>query len=70
VLRHFVENDGMAAERIQSVSFGSARPATSGTTPDDLALNRRVDIVVLSNQPDRVRALIPGIVADKATPGP
>ena len=47
--------------RIAAISYGSARPLSNatGSSDQDLAANRRVDVVVLSNQPDRVRALIP-----------
>lgn len=61
MLRRLVEADGFPAERIAAVSYGSARPLANatGNTDQDLALNRRVDVVVLSNQPERIRALIP-----------
>ncbi len=59
VLRHLVETNGFPQARIAAVSYGSARPLAAGTSDHDLAVNRRVDIVVLSTQPDRVRALIP-----------
>lgn len=61
VLRHLVEADAFPAERISAVSFGSARPlaTATGTTDGDLAQNRRVDVVVLSSQPERIRALLP-----------
>ncbi|MET3565767.1 MULTISPECIES: OmpA/MotB family protein [Microbacteriaceae] len=61
VLRHLVEVNGFPQERIAAVSFGSARPVAghTGTTDSDLAQNRRVDVVVLSSQPDAIRKLIP-----------
>ena len=68
VLRHLVEADGVPAERIAAVGFGSARPIADGAAPEDLSMNRRVDIVVLSQQPDKVRALIAGALGlDKKT---
>ncbi|RKR75555.1 OmpA/MotB family protein [Frondihabitans australicus] len=66
VLRDLVERGGMPPDRIQSVGYGSSRPLVSGTTDADLAKNRRVDIVVLSNQTDDVNALIPKIAAAEA----
>jgi chemotaxis protein MotB len=63
VLRDLVERGGMPADRIQSVGYGSSRPLSAGTTDADMAKNRRVDIVVLSNQTDAVNALIPKIAA-------
>ncbi|WP_374008949.1 flagellar motor protein MotB [Leifsonia sp. LS-T14] len=61
VLRHLVEVNGFPQGRIAAVSFGSARPVDgfTGTTDNDLAQNRRVDVVVLSAQPEAVRKLIP-----------
>jgi chemotaxis protein MotB len=67
VVRHLVEVDGIAAERIGAVGYGSARPLAAGTSPSDLALNRRVDIVVLSDQSDAVRSLLAEV--DKALEG-
>ncbi|ANF32110.1 hypothetical protein A0130_10880 [Leifsonia xyli] len=61
VLRHLVEVNGFPQNRIAAVSFGSARPVDgfTGTTDNDLAQNRRVDVVVLSAQADAIRKLIP-----------
>ncbi|MEO7122005.1 MAG: OmpA family protein, partial [Lacisediminihabitans sp.] len=67
VLRHLVESDGVVGERIGAVGYGSARPLATGTSADDLALNRRVDIVVLSDQSDAVRSLLAEV--DKALEG-
>ncbi|GAA3863675.1 flagellar motor protein MotB [Leifsonia kafniensis] len=59
VVRFFVERGGVAQGRAAAVGYGSARPIAGGES----SLNRRVDVVVLSKQPDSVRALIPGILA-------
>jgi chemotaxis protein MotB len=67
VLRYLVESNGFAQDKIEAVGFGSARPLASGTDPASLSLNRRVDIVVLSDKEDAVRALIPQ--ADRAIEG-
>ncbi len=64
VLRRIVEQGGVAGDLISAVAFGSAQPANTGSTLADMAQNRRVDIVLLSNQPDSVRALIPGLAAE------
>jgi chemotaxis protein MotB len=63
VLRDLVERGGLPDGHIQSVGFGSSRPLATGTSDADLAKNRRVDIVVLSNQKDDVNALIPKLSA-------
>lgn len=56
VLRAMVEDGGVKAHRISSVGYGDAHPLKGGK---DRSLNRRVDIVVLSNQPESVRNLLP-----------
>jgi len=61
VLRDLVERGGMPGEHVQSVGFGSSRPLAKGGTDRDLALNRRVDIVVLSNADQDVSALLPAL---------
>lgn len=48
VLRHLVEVTGMPADKISGTTYGSARPSSDG----DPALNRRVDIVVLTTDPE------------------
>ncbi len=62
VVRHLIEADGIAQTRMAAVSFGAARPAGASNSADDLAKNRRVDIVVLSDQPENVRSLIPQVL--------
>ncbi|MCU1523263.1 MAG: hypothetical protein JWO18_157 [Microbacteriaceae bacterium] len=73
VLRRMVESGGVSPEKIGAVGYGSSRPLASGTAPEDLARNRRVDIVVLSNASEAVRALIPdvlkGTIPSASTPG-
>lgn len=63
VLRDLVEQNAVASTRVGATGFGSARPLSTGTTPADLALNRRVDVVVLSDQSEAVRDLIPKLLA-------
>jgi chemotaxis protein MotB len=62
VLRRMVESGGVSPEKIGAVGYGSSRPLAAGTAPEALARNRRVDIVVLSNAPEAVRALIPDVL--------
>jgi len=59
VLRRMVEFGGVPAPRVASVGFGEARPLVANDTAEGLASNRRVDLVVLSDQPERIRALLP-----------
>ncbi|GAA3666013.1 OmpA/MotB family protein [Microbacterium marinilacus] len=66
VLRHLVEADGLQGDRTQAVGFGATRPLADGSDDESLARNRRVDIVVLSDAAEEVRALIPGLVEGDA----
>jgi len=59
VLRHLVESSGLPPTHLKSVGFGDTRPVAAGSSADALAKNRRVDIVVLSDANEEVRALIP-----------
>jgi len=68
VLRHLVERTGVAQERIGAIGYGSARPVDTGDDLAAMARNRRVDVVMLSNQPDSVRALIPSVLDGTAVP--
>lgn len=59
VARAMVEQGGLPGERVGATGYGSSRPARKGTSDADYRQNRRVDVVVLSDQPEQVRALIP-----------
>ncbi|TFD33082.1 OmpA/MotB family protein [Cryobacterium cryoconiti] len=63
VLRRLVESGGVGQERVSAVGYGSARPVAEGADLAAQAQNRRVDVVLLSSQPEAVRQLIPDIVA-------
>ncbi|RNL61551.1 flagellar motor protein MotB [Arthrobacter oryzae] len=63
VLRHMVEQGAIPQGTIGAVAFGSARQVNDDSTPELMELNRRVDIAVLSDQADVVRALIPEALA-------
>ena len=63
VLRDLVERGQLDGAHVQAVGFGSSRPVVKGGSDADLATNRRVDIVVLSNQSDTVSALLPELQA-------
>lgn len=59
VLRRMVEADGMPPTRISAVGYGDSRPLQPNETAAGLTANRRVDLVVLSDEPERIRALLP-----------
>ncbi|MBE1514398.1 OmpA/MotB family protein [Nesterenkonia halotolerans] len=56
VLRELVEVGGVDASKIISVGYGDAHPVD-----DRLWLNRRVDVTVLSDEPEQIRELLPGL---------
>ncbi|MGA7204571.1 MAG: flagellar motor protein MotB [Specibacter sp.] len=66
VVRYLVERRNMPEGRIGAIGYGSSRSVNNNSTEPLRELNRRVDIVVLSNQPDQVRALIPDVLKAKA----
>ncbi|MEW1822782.1 flagellar motor protein MotB [Arthrobacter sp. NPDC080031] len=66
VLRYLVDHGGIAAGHIGAVAFGSARQVNDDSTEALMELNRRVDVVVLSDKPEVVRALIPEALKARA----
>lgn len=60
LLRRFVETGGIPGGQILAVGYGDARPEIAGASPEALAANRRVDIVIESAQSEAVRALLAG----------
>jgi len=63
VARFLVEHEGVGGPRVKATAFSDTRPLVAGDSPEALAGNRRVDIVVESNEEEQVRALIPAIAA-------
>lgn len=59
VLRRLVEQGKISPSRVSAVGFGDAQPLIRKTDRKSLAANRRVDVVVLSGAPERVRELLP-----------
>ncbi|WP_082467669.1 OmpA/MotB family protein [Leifsonia sp. Leaf264] len=68
VVRFFTERQGVAANRLAAIGYSSARPVTQDASPAGQQQNRRVDIVILSDKTDAVRALIPGLLAAETDP--
>ncbi|MFO7689981.1 MAG: flagellar motor protein MotB [Cryobacterium sp.] len=68
VLRQMLGQGGIAQGSISAVGYGSARPSSTGSALADMAQNRRVDIVVLSDLPEDVRAIIPGVIEQHSPP--
>lgn len=63
VARFLVEHEGVAGPRVKATAFSDTRPVAQGDSVEALASNRRVDIVVESNEEEQVRALIPALAA-------
>jgi chemotaxis protein MotB len=63
VLRHLAETDGVAEDRLSAAGYGSTRPLVPDSDPAYVTVNRRVDVVVLSDASAGANALLPGIEA-------
>lgn len=50
VLRYFAEEKSISPERLMATGYGEYRPVAPNDTPEGRALNRRVDIIVLSEE--------------------
>lgn len=48
VLRYLVDQEGFPVRRISAAGYADTRPVDTGNTPEALAKNRRVEIVVLA----------------------
>ena len=68
VVRHLVEQRNLPSPKVAAIGYGSSRSVNDNSTEPLRELNRRVDIVVLSDQPEEVRALIPEVLKAKVVP--
>jgi chemotaxis protein MotB len=68
VVRFLIEQAGVAPTRAGAIGYGSTRPLTPESTPEAIALNRRVDVVVLSSKADEVRELLPEVLEERTAP--
>jgi chemotaxis protein MotB len=68
VVRFLIEQAGVTPTRAGAIGYGSTRPLTPESTPEAIALNRRVDVVVLSSKADEVRELLPEVLEERTTP--
>lgn len=53
VIRLFIEN-GVEAHRLTAIGYGENRPIETNETPDGRKRNRRVTVMILSTDPDKV----------------
>jgi chemotaxis protein MotB len=59
----YLAHDGVPEPRMYAAGYGSTQPLVPVTDPSAITVNRRVDIVVLSNASAEANALLPGIDA-------
>jgi chemotaxis protein MotB len=50
VVKYFIENHNFPAEKISALGYGEFRPRVPNTSIENRALNRRVDVVVLTDE--------------------
>jgi chemotaxis protein MotB len=65
VLRRLDEVGGVPAARMSAAAFGHERPLINPSRAGSQRLNKRVDIVVLSQAPGETRALLDLVVQDR-----
>jgi outer membrane protein OmpA-like peptidoglycan-associated protein len=49
----YLEKHGIAPERMESIGFGSTRPIADNDTPEGMAQNRRVDMILMNYPKDK-----------------
>ncbi|NYG57044.1 flagellar motor protein MotB [Nocardioides perillae] len=67
VLRHLTEQWDLPPARLRASAYGAEKPLVDPREPGSQAVNKRVDIVVLSDVPPEVRALLDDVVRDRVT---
>ena len=50
---HYLEKHGIAPERMESIGYGSTRPIADNDTPEGMAQNRRVDMILMNYPKDK-----------------
>jgi chemotaxis protein MotB len=64
VLRHLNEHGRVPARRMTAVAYGHERPLRDPALPGAAALNKRVDVVVVSAAPENTRKLFAQVLRD------
>jgi chemotaxis protein MotB len=67
VVRYLQSDDGVAATRLSATGYGSSRPLYPHGDKRSIRFNRRVDVVLVSDQPSAVRSLVPTIAPQLST---
>ncbi len=65
VLRYLNEHDGVPADHMSAVAYGHEKPLINPKLPGSQALNKRVDIVVLSGASEDARKLFTKVLQDQ-----
>jgi chemotaxis protein MotB len=63
VVRHMIA-DGLSANRMTATGYADQRPLVPPSDPQSVTRNRRVEIILLSDQPAEVRALLPSVAGN------
>lgn len=61
VVRYLISAEHVATRRLSATGYGSSRPLYPASDSRAIRYNRRVDLVLLSQQPAAVRTLLPQI---------
>ncbi|MFL6060790.1 MAG: flagellar motor protein MotB [Marmoricola sp.] len=69
VLRRLNEQDGVPAGRLTASAFGHTKPLIDPSKPGSQAINKRVDILVLSSLPSETRDMIKQVLKDQQAQG-
>lgn len=66
VLRHLLENDRLPGSRMSATAYGDEKPLIDPRLPGSQAINKRVDIIVMSTLNPESRARLSTVVSDHA----
>jgi len=67
VLRYLDEHGRVPASRLTAVAYGHERPLRDPSLPGAAALNKRVDLIVVSTAPERSRKLFGQVLRERPT---
>ena len=62
VVRWLIDNGAIPPNKIEGTGYAGYRPIMEGYSAEAMQANRRVDLVMHSDEPDSVRALIPEVL--------
>ncbi len=68
VLRYLHEARGLGVQNMSATAYGHEQPLVDPDRPGSQAMNKRVDVVVLSGASDEVRSLFAAVLQEGRTP--